>query len=133
MTLWTRWLDDSGTHDIPDHAMVISKGRSARYYSLVCRSDQSILSLRKQPFDDQLFRNFPDGARPGNSQNTALLTGNIEAEHGNGRYRRGFRATLVQPWLVTLVGPRLLTADEQNLIANWNGDDYAGLVSRIRR
>jgi hypothetical protein len=132
MILWTRWMDGSGAHVIPGHAMVISKGRSARYYSLVCSSDE-ILSLSSQPFDEHLFWNFPDGARPGHSQNTALLTGNLQAEHGNGRYRIGFRATLVQPWLVTLAGPRLLTADEENLIANWNGDDYAALVRRIRR
>jgi hypothetical protein len=64
--MWSRWKDDSGEYPIPPHAMVISKGRSKRYYSLVCRSDES-LALRELPFDEQLFKNFPDGARPGNS------------------------------------------------------------------
>src|SRR4051794_12763532 len=127
MRLWTRWVDETGTdHEIPDHALVIGPADLARYYALVCRSDDSIACLRDQPFDDQLFHNYPNGARPGASQNTALLTGCLQVDHCAGRYRRGFRAILVRPWLVTLAGSRLLSRDEQNLIADWNGEDYAG-------
>ena len=131
MTLWTRWLDDSGGAKIPDHAMVISKGRSTRYYCLVCRSDESILSLGHQPFDEKLFCNYPNGKQPGGSQNTAILTGNLKANHGRGRYKRTFLASLVR--FVSLAAPRLLSSFEQDLIANWNGKDYASLVRRIRR
>ncbi len=92
MTLWTRWMDDTGSYEIPRHALVISKGRSIRYYALVCQSENSIAALRYQPFDDQKFRNYPDGARPGNSQNTALLTGSMHTDNTNGRYRKGFSA-----------------------------------------
>lgn len=132
MTLWTRWMDNTGSYEIPDHALVISKGRSKRYYALVCASENSIASLRYQPCDDQKFRNYPDGACPGNSQNTALLTGSRQADHTSGRYQKGFSATLISPWLVTLAGPRLLTTEEQNQVARWNGEDYSGLVRCIR-
>jgi hypothetical protein len=142
MTLWTHWVDETGSYEIPDHALVIgngpsereiSKGHSQHYYALVCESDNSIATLRDHPFDDQKFRNYPDGARPGNSQNTALLTGNMKADHTHGRYKKGFSATLVRPWLVTLAGPRLLTSEEQNQITRWNGEDHSGLVRRIRK
>ena len=133
MRLWTRWFDETGTEqDIPGHALVIGPGDLPRYYALVCRSDDSIACLHDQPFDDQLFHNYPHGARPGASQNTALLTGCLRVDQRAGRYRRGFRATLVWPWLVTLAGSRVLSPDEQKLIADWNGDDYLGLVCRIR-
>jgi hypothetical protein len=133
MALWTRWIDRWGKqHDIPDHAMVIGKRGAKCYYALVCRSDEP-LYLRDQPFNDKELWNYPDGEHPGNSQNTALLTGDLQAARRCGRYKKGFLATLVEPWLVTLAGRRELTADERNLIANWDGKDYAALVRRIRR
>jgi hypothetical protein len=132
MTLWTQWVDSTGTHEVPHHALVISKGRATRYYALVCQAERSIAALYDLPFDEQLFLNYPDGARPGNSQNTAFLAGTPEGNHSHGRYRRGFLATLVYPWFVTLAGPQLLTAEKQNLVAGWRGGDYAVLVRRIR-
>jgi hypothetical protein len=66
-TLWRRWVDETGAHEIPEHALVISKGRSSRYYALVCRSESSITRLHEQRFDEQQFRNYPDGKSPGNS------------------------------------------------------------------
>ena len=133
MALWTRWIDCWGKqHDIPDHAMVVGKKRAKCYYALVCRSNEP-LYLRHQLFNDEDLWNYPDGKHPGNSQNTALLTGDLQATLRSGRYKKGFLATLVEPWLVTLAGRRELTPDEQDLIADWDGKDYAALVRRIRR
>ncbi len=133
MALWTCWIDRWGKqHDIPDHAMVVGKKSAKRYYALVCRSDEP-LHLRDQPFDDKGLWNYPAGEHPANSQNTALLTGDLQAALRSGRYKKGFRGTLVEPWLVTLSGRRELTPDEQDLIADWDGRDYAALVRQIRR
>jgi len=135
MTLWTHWKDETGSlYEIPDHALVISNGPPKdskgpqRYYALVCESDNSIATLRDHPFDDKNFRNYPNGQPLGDSQNTALLTRSMQANH-----RKGFSATLVKPWLVTLEGSRLLTKEEQDQITHWNRDDYSGLVHRIRK
>jgi hypothetical protein len=133
MKVWTQWLDETGAlHEVPEHALVISKGRSERYYALVCHSENSIACLHDQPFDEQLFRNYPDGGRPGNSQNTALLTGNSDVDHSRGRYRVVFTANLMEPRLVTLTNPRLLSKDEEGQIARWDGKDYLALIRRIR-
>jgi hypothetical protein len=143
MALWTRWLDDSGkSHEIPSHAMVISKAGARCYYALVCGSGKPLyrrdsygrLCLRELLFDDHIFYNYRSDKKPCASQNTALLTGNLQADQGSGRYREGFRATLVYPWFVRLDRHRhrLLTPDEQDLIADWDGKHYAALVRRIR-
>src|SRR5437660_936141 len=47
MRLWTQWIDQNGIrHDIPDHALVTSKGCAGKYYALVCKSVDPIISVR---------------------------------------------------------------------------------------
>jgi len=141
MALWTRYIDRQGKeHDIPDHAMVVGSskyrknGKPYPYYSLVCQSNESILHLREPLFNETLFCNVSkNGKQPGDSQNTALLTGDLQADQKGGRYHQSFCATLVEPWFVTLSGRRELKPPEQDLIAEWDGRDYASLVRQIRR
>lgn len=134
MRLWTRWIDQKGKrHDIPDHALVTSKGCARKYYALVCDSVDPIIAVRKQPFDDQLCINFPSGRKLDDRQNTALLF-NLGGNHRGGRYRRGLMAILTSPHLVTLdkKTSRLLTDEEADQVANWNGRNYRALIRRIR-
>jgi len=143
MFVWTHWLDESGTpRDIPYHAMVLS-GEKDPYYALVCHSDEPLylrdsLSgrpyLHDQPFNEGRFRNFRSEKGPCNSHNTVLLTGDLKAGCEDGRYRRGFRATLVDPFFVELDPKtrRKLEPPEKNKIVTWDGEDYASLVRRIR-
>ncbi|MBM4072781.1 MAG: hypothetical protein FJ271_28215 [Planctomycetes bacterium] len=132
MFVWTHYEGKHGITPIPSHALVISKGVAKRYYSLVCHAEESISSMREIPFDDRLCRNFPDGPQPGGSQVTTLVA-RLPGDHGRGRYRQGFWATLIDPWLVKLTGCRRLTKDEEHAVANWDGHDYPELVRRIRR
>jgi hypothetical protein len=143
MFLWTHWLDESGTPcDIPYHAMVLS-GEKERYYALVCHSDEPLylrdllsgrLYLRNQPFNEGRFTNFRSEKGPCNSHNTVLLTGDLKGGCEGGRYRWGFRATLVNPFFVELdlKTRRKLEPSEKNAVVTWDGKDYAALVRQIR-
>jgi hypothetical protein len=132
MRIWTHYWDEGEKHEIPDHALVVSKGKSERYYALVCKSVDVITPV-KQHFHEQLYQNYPDGKTPGNSQNTALLKKKPQGDQGKLRYKSGFVATLVSPYFVTLSGSRLLEPDEQAKVQKFRaGHDYNDLIQRIR-
>jgi hypothetical protein len=136
MRLWTHYRSEKDDKKIempiPSHALVVSKGKSERYYALVCRSDKAIACC-DQRFNEQLFQNYPNGKIPGNIQNTALLKRKSQGDHGAGRYKSGFAATLVSPFFVTLTSSRQLTPDEERGVAKFRaGGDYNDLVQRIR-
>ena len=114
---WTRWQDPQGCqHDFPAHVVVTSRENARDFhFALVCRSFTSV-ALHDDPFDDRLCRNHPSGQNVGAQQVTSLLSSNSSADHSAGRYRQGFRATVVCPWLVRLVAFVLLTPDEREQI-----------------
>jgi hypothetical protein len=51
-------------------------------------------------------------------QVTALLVGDLDDSHETARYRCGFLATLVSPWLVPLAEPRCLTNTERRALGS---------------
>jgi hypothetical protein len=109
---WTKWRDWDGSEaDIPYFVLVKSRGedrsgkRKDKHYAVVCRSDNKLrLNPNGQLFDPRNCRTI-SGKLPGDSQNTALLSGDITQSHRNGRYRIAFAAMLVRPWQVILLSP----------------------------
>lgn len=109
---WTKWEDWSDKqHNVPSHVQVTSRGDGSKHahYALVCRAEGPIgLDLNGPKFDMALCETKA-GKRPGSSQVTALLWGDISSpQHRQGQYRVAFRATLVAPWQAKLVEYRSL-------------------------
>jgi len=118
--LWTIWEDTGGQeHEIPGHVLEWSAGTAgkAKHYALVCHSDKPIV-MDYLPFDKTLFKTVGNKI-PGDSQISALLRGDIEADQSSGKYTQGFRAKLIYPWMATLVKPRFMSADERSKHSNW--------------
>ena len=109
---WTRWRNWDGSEaDVPNFVLVKSRGEDRsgkskdKHYAVVCRPSGKLrLNPNGQLFDPRNCRTL-SGKVPGDSQNTALLTGDITRSHPNGRYRITFAATLVRPWQTTLLHP----------------------------
>jgi hypothetical protein len=103
---WTKWRDWNGAEaEIPDFIRVTSRGAESKknHYALVCHSKDPIrFDLNGQRFDPRLCITAA-GRIPGSSQVTALVRGNLEADHSRGQYRIAFRATLEFPWQAKLV------------------------------
>jgi hypothetical protein len=103
---WTKWQDfDGALKTVPPAVRVISRGNDEKrkHYALVCRSETSLkFAPSGTMFDLQLCRTANDKA-PGSSQVTALVWGDSDGGHSNGKYQIAFRATLVYPWQATLV------------------------------
>ena len=107
---WTKWQDWNGAvHDVPEFAQVTSRGHNLKraHYAMVCYSEKPITFDPKGPaFDPSLCRTAL-GKRPGSSQVTALVWGDLSAaDHRLGQYRIAFRATLIAPWQAKLVSYR---------------------------
>ncbi len=109
---WTQWRDWDGSEaDIPTFVLVKSRGedrrgrRKEKHYTVICRPDNKLrLNPNGQLFDPRNCQTL-GGKMPGDSQNTALLRGDIGLPHPSGRYRIAFAAMLVRPWQTTLLGP----------------------------
>jgi hypothetical protein len=103
---WTKWQDWNGSvRDIPAFAHVTSRGHELKsaHYALVCYSEKPITFDVKGPaFDPSLCRTAL-GKQPGSSQVTALVWGDLNADHKVGQHRIAFRATLISPWQAKLV------------------------------
>ena len=107
---WTKWQDWNGSiRDVPAFARVTSRGHKLKraHYALVCYSEKPItFDLNGPAFDPSLCRTAL-AKRPGSSQVTALVWGDLNAaDHKRGQYRIAFRATLVSPWQAKLVSYR---------------------------
>jgi hypothetical protein len=107
---WTKWQDWNGSiRDVPAFAHVTSRGHELKrtHYALVCYSEKPITFDPNGPaFDPSLCRTSL-GKRPGSSQVTALVWGDLNtANHKLGQYRIAFRATLISPWQAKLVSYR---------------------------
>lgn len=107
---WTKWQDWNGsTRDVPAFAHVTSRGHELKraHYALVCYSEKPItFDLNGSAFDPSLCSTAL-GKRPGSSQVTALVWGDLNAAgHKRGRYRIAFRATLISPWQAKLISYR---------------------------
>jgi hypothetical protein len=134
--LWTHYWSDQlrRSEPLPNHVLVTSRGGSKKtsHYALVCQRDNPI-ALGCEPFEPNDCRNHPSGGQPGASQVTSLLiVPQADASNG-GRYREGFRARLVQPWMVILNRYRSLTPPEREKIANWRTIGWHVLVDELRR
>jgi hypothetical protein len=132
--LWTTWMDADGCrHKVPSHVLVTSRASTKRrHYALVCHMSHAIALNDHGPFDPKNCWTWA-GNVPGDSQVTALLSGE-PAPHSDGRYRRGFCATLVPPLAVKLIDGRLLTQLERGLLRSWrDGGDWHALVQRLRQ
>ncbi len=118
---WTAWEDDNRiSHPLPEHVLAVSRGRDEKksHNALVCRSSVPIAIGNHGPFDPSRCQNR-SGRSVGASQVTALLQGDIDGDHSPGIYHFGFRATLIEPWVVKLVKPRKLLQTEMNLLEGW--------------
>jgi hypothetical protein len=107
---WTKWQDWNGSaRDIPAFAHVTSRGHELKsaHYALVCYSEKPITFDVKGPaFDPSLCRTAL-GKRPGSSQVTALVWGDLnDPDHKRGQYRIAFLGTLISPWQAKLVSYR---------------------------
>jgi hypothetical protein len=114
VSLWTQWEDSDGKpHDLPPHVMEFSGGKKQKnsHYALVCRSPVP-LALGSLLFNPSCCKTHL-GNPVGRHMVTALLQGDMEdKDHSLGIYHFGIRATLVEPWFVKLVTPRLLEPTE---------------------
>ena len=107
---WTAWEKRDGTIEpVPNHVSVTSRGGLGKvnHYALVCYSEIPLTLGNHGPFDPACCITLKEKKPPGSSQVTALLLGDHCGNHSEGRYQTGFRATLVDPWVVKLVKPRL--------------------------
>jgi len=131
ITVWTQWEGDPTRYDLPRHVLEFSRahGRPS-HYALCCRS-AAPLALASHPFNPGLHRNL-SGKALGSSQVTALLEGDIEdKENTPGIYHFGFRATLVEPWFVKLVNPRLLRSTDKQLYDSWK-EEWRDFAVRLK-
>ena len=138
--VWNGWISvrkgryrtySSGS--IPKHALVLggNPDRDRAYYGLVCRCDTELVLGDHGPFDPEQCQTVAKGVRPGRSQRAALLTGQVK--HLHGPYRIAFIASLVEPWIVRLTYPRVLTAAELARVRQYKlGDDWLALVKSLR-
>jgi len=73
------------------------------HYALVCRSENPIIFNPNGRLFDPRNCTTHLGNIPGDSQITALLRDDLTTPHRDARYRIAFKATLVSPWLATLL------------------------------
>jgi len=133
--LWTTWENPDGDKvPIPGHVLVTSRSgpQKGTHYALVCRSPEPLALGDHGPFDQSLCRT-PAGKQPGSSQVTALLKGNYRGEHNVGRYRMGFRAVLVGPFMAKLIGHHVLTSVQRERLNSWKtGDNWENLIRCLK-
>jgi hypothetical protein len=117
VSLWTQWEDSDGKlHDLPAHVLEFSGGKKQKnfHYALVCHSPVP-LALGSLLFDPRCCKTCRD-KDVGAKMVTALLKGDPEdPRHSLGIYHFGMRATLVKPWFVKLITPRLLEPAEMQM------------------
>jgi hypothetical protein len=98
---------------------------------MICHSDRR-LALYRQPFNPSLCRTHL-GNPIGGSQVTGLCEGDADGDHSSGAYTVGFRATLIRPWMATLVKPRLMSTNEREMHSLWRKDgDWSHFVHHFR-
>ena len=128
--LWTEWQDRDGkVHPIPSHVLEWSRGRQGKktHYALICRSNAPLAIGDHGAFDPSRCRTHL-GNRTADSTVTALLKGDVDADHSPGTYHFGFRASFLQA--VKLVAPRAVSPDA---IRAWTkGGDWQAFVDTIR-
>lgn len=129
--LWTKWEDTEGTlRDLPKHVLEFSRANAKKDYhhALVCHSHVPLAIGVHGAFDPTRCKTI-HGKQPGASQTTALLEENAHEDHSAGVYYFGFRATLIEPWVVKLRNPRKLTSPD--LFNEWK-QGWQDFISRIR-
>jgi hypothetical protein len=117
VSLWTQYEDSEGKpQDLPPHVLEFSGGKKQEnfHYALVCHSPVP-LALGPLLFDPGCCKTCR-GKDVGGKMVTALLQGDLDdPHHSRGIYHFGIRATLVEPWFVKLVTPRLLEPKEMHM------------------
>lgn len=131
--IWNAWKDRGRSiHSVPEHVLAWSRGigASQKIYALVCRSDSPLAICDHGPFSPRKLEKPPS-----TRQVTALLQGSFDDQelHYPGDYHLGFRAELVEPWIVTLSSPRHLTEGEQAEFRSREAtDNWTSFVARLK-
>ena len=125
--LWPQWQDADGTiHEVPGHILLWSQGadlrRKQKHFALVCHSDDPVRLGDHGPFHPARCKTHR-GRQPGSSQVTALLHDDSSDSHTASKSQFGFRASLIEPWFVTLVNPQPLPPSLRAELSNWPTDD----------
>ena len=120
--LWRKYRDERGdVRDLPGHTIILSKSSSSksnkiRHYALVCYSKSPLILGDFGSFYPGHYINAGGSRKPmGFSQVTSLLTP-ASADIPCSEYKINLRAKLVQPFLVTLIDPVLLTVEDRKMI-----------------
>jgi hypothetical protein len=143
--LWESYHSTGGTVPLPPHAIVISrahdsKGRpKSRYYALVCANPAGIPHSNGRILDTRTLRNLGEhGRRIGTSQITAVVERSAAQPDNGHQYPTTVCATLVAPYFVKLVAPRLLSSREKRRLdeVSVDGkslDDWIAVARELRR
>ena len=144
--LWDAYKTETGgTERLPPHAVVISGAhdsagkQKSTYYALVCASPDSIYDSGSGTLNIAMLRNFGDNGRPiGPSQVTAVAKWTTDRSGASLHYPINARATLVAPFAVKLVAPRLLSPREKQLLDEVsldgkNPDDWMRTTKLLRQ
>lgn len=141
VALWRSFVGlDGSIHDLPPHALVISKAHSPRgakthHYALVCSSTEPLEIRDRGSFDPSAYRNVGgNNGRIGHSQVTALV--HRVDEEKNGRYAVDMEAELRFPFFIKLANPKILSNSQRNRIERWDGEtnrDWMAFLSELRR
>jgi hypothetical protein len=139
--VWTHWTDaNEHLHKLPPHVIITSRGRPRKttHYALICQSAEP-LQLRPQPFDLARCDNYKswneqrERKKVGGRQSTFLVLGNFNGDHSKGKYKRGFRAKLIDPWCVRLTKHRVFTSSERRLLDSWKaGGDWPAFARQFQ-
>jgi hypothetical protein len=131
--LWTAWWDGDTLREIPNHIVCLSKSSpKPKRYALVCQVDEPIAAGEHCYFNPKRCITFA-GKLPAGQQVTALLLGDLDSDHAPGPYSRGFRARLVEPWLVRLAKPCPLSPRERELFDQPRViEDWANFTADLR-
>ena len=131
--IWTAWNDRGGNiRDLPEHVLGWSReiGPEQKLYALVCRSETPLTISDHGPFTPRRLERPPS-----TRQVTALLEGDLDDYdlYYPGDYHLGFRAKLIEPWLVTLAGRRPLTDTERAEFSSRGApDNWDSLIARLK-
>lgn len=123
IVLWKKWEDENrNIYDVPPYVRVTSRATDRRrHYALVCHSDKPLfINGNGRRFDPSMCETL-SGKKPGASQVTALLRGNINDPHPSRAYRIAFSATLVVPYVAKLVQGEIMDPPSKPDMAQLHG------------
>jgi hypothetical protein len=144
--VWEAYRTETGgIAHLPPHAVVTSSAhdrvgnQKTSHYALVCGNPIGLRESGGGELNISTLRNFGDGGRPiGPSQVTAVVERITGHNGGNLHYPITARATLVAPFAVKLLTPRLLSPREKRLldqvsvVEGKDAADWMAVVKQLR-